>query len=135
MDNPKQRTARLELAIGFFETVSLNPRVSEHEIRNSLSRCYYSFFHLSHVVLGRYRGHELVATEIGDLDDALGHFIRTLQALRIEADYIPDVVQRKYGGQLGEYRLRANLVLAQAQAQFRRMVKIAKASLRRRRRR
>ncbi len=135
MDSPGQSAARLRLAKGFFKTVGVQPRSSEHEIRNALSRCYYSFFHLSHVVLGRYRGHELVATEIGDLDNALGQFVTTLQALRIEADYIPDVVRREYGGELAEYRLRANLVLAQAEAQFKRMIKLSETSSRQRRRR
>ena len=126
MDNPRRRAARLKLAKGFFGTVRLDPRTSEHEIRNALSRCYYSFFHLSHVVLGRYRGHDLVATEIANLDTSLGKFVTTLQALRIEADYNPDVVQMKYGGELAAYRLRADQVLAEAETQFERMLKLAR---------
>lgn len=126
MDSSKQRAARLRLAEGFFETLRLDARSSEHEIRNALSRCYYSFFHLSQVVLGRYRGHELVAQEIGNSDDSFGQFVATLQALRIEADYIPDVVQRIYGGDLAAYRFRAGQVLAMAAANFEGMLKLAR---------
>ena len=125
MDNPRQSTARLRLAEGFFGTVRLKRRASEHEIRNALSRCYYAFFHISQVVLGRYRGHEMVAAEIGKRDALLGKFVATLQALRIEADYLPNVVEMKYGGELDAYRLRANQVLAQAASQFRRAVRLA----------
>jgi uncharacterized protein (UPF0332 family) len=116
----------LRLAKGFFQTVGLSPRASEYEIRNALSRCYYAFFHISHAVLGRYRGHELVSAEVGKSDALLGEFVATLQALRIEADYIPDVVQMKYSGELGAYRLRANQVLAEARMQFERALKLAK---------
>ena len=126
MDSPRQSAARLRLAKGFFQTVGLSPRASEYEIRNALSRCYYAFFHISHAVLGRYRGHELVSAEVGKSDALLGEFVATLQALRIEADYIPDVVQMKYSGELGAYRLRANQVLAEARMQFERALKLAK---------
>ena len=129
MDNPRQSAARLRLAEGFFKTTGLNPRASEYGIRNALSRCYYAFFHVSHAVLGRYRGHELVSAEVGKSDALLGEFVATLQALRIEADYIPEVVQMKYGGHLGAYRLRANQVLAQARIQFERALKLAKRRL------
>ena len=129
MDNPRQSAARLRLAEGFFETVGLSPRASEYETRNALSRCYYAFFHISHVVLGRYREHELVPTEIGRFDALLGEFVATLQALRIEADYIPEVVQMKYGGELVAYRLRANQVLAEARMQFERALKLARRRL------
>ena len=129
MDNPRQSGARLRLAEGFLKTTGLNPRASEYEIRNSLSRCYYAFFHISHAVLGRYRGHELISAEVGKSDMLLGQFVATLQALRIEADYIPEVVQMKYGGDLGAYRLRANQVLAQARMQFEHALKLAKRRL------
>ena len=125
MDSPSQRAARLKLAQGFFKTIRLKRHASEHEIRNALSRCYYAFFHLSHVVLGRYRGHDLIAGEIRERDSALGDFVEVLQALRIEADYIPDVVAMKYDGHLDAYRFRADQVLAQAPAQFRRALKLA----------
>lgn len=125
MDNPRQSAARLRLAEGFFKTVRLKSRASEHEIRNALSRCYYAFFHISHVVLGRYCGHELVAAEIGKRDAVLAEFVATVQALRIEADYIPDVVEMKYGGELDAYRLRADQVLAEAATQFRRALRLA----------
>jgi hypothetical protein len=59
----------------------------------------------------------------------LGQFVATLQALRIEADYIPEVVQMKYRGDLGAYRLRANQVLAQARMQFEHALKLAKRRL------
>jgi hypothetical protein len=79
----------------------------------------YGFFHLSHVVLGPYCGHNLVAPEIRKQDSALGDFVDMLQTLRIEADYIPDVVAMKYDGSLDAYRFRADQVLAKARAQFR----------------
>jgi hypothetical protein len=81
------------------------------------------------VVLRRYRGHELLPTEIGKFDALLGEFVATLQALRIEADYIPEVVQMKYGGELVAYRLRANQVLAEARTQFERALKLARRRL------
>jgi hypothetical protein len=134
VDNPSQRAARLKLARGFFRTVRLKRHASEHEIRNALSRCYYAFFHLSHVVLGRYRGHDLIAAEIRNQDPALGDFVEMLQVLRIEADYIPNVVAMKYDGHLDAYRLRADQVLAQAATQFRRALQLALRSSEQKRR-
>lgn len=129
MDKPRQSAARLELAVGMFKNVDLRPEASEYEIRNALSRCYYAFFHLSHVVLGRYRGHEVICREVGKQDALLGEFLATLQALRIEVDYIPDVVQMKYEGEIGAYRLRAGQVLAEAKTRFERTLKLAKRRL------
>ena len=77
-------------------------------------------------MLGRYRRHKLVAPEVGKLDAPLGQFVATLEALRIEADYTPDVVQLKYGGELAAYRLRADQVLDQADTEFKRMLKLAR---------
>ncbi len=71
--------------------------------------------------------------EIGNLDDALGQFVATLQALRIEADYNPEVVRRKYGGELAAYRLRANQILTLAAANFKGMLKLAKRKFKRKR--
>jgi len=129
MDKPRQSAARLNLATGIFKTVDISPDASEYEIRNALSRCYYAFFHLSHVVLGRYCGHALVSTEVGKQDALLGEFVATLQALRIEADYIPDVVHMKYDSEISAYRLRAGQVLAEAKTQFERTLKLAKRRL------
>jgi hypothetical protein len=86
VDDPKTSRARLNLAKGFFETVRLHDTSSEHEIRNALSRCYYSFFHGCHVVLGRYWRHKEVAEQIGVEDEPLGHFVERLRRLRSEAD-------------------------------------------------
>ena len=134
LDKPSQSAARLKLAEGLFTTVRLGPEASEYETRNALSRCYYAFFHVSHVLLGRYRGHGLISSEVGKKDDVLGEFIATLQALRIEADYIPDVVDTKFDGELGAYRLRAGQVVAEAKTEFARALKLARRNLYRRRR-
>jgi hypothetical protein len=68
----------------------------------------------------------LVAAEIGKRDAVLAEFVAALEALRIEADYIPDVVEMKYGGELDAYRLRADQVLAEAATQFRRALRLAR---------
>jgi hypothetical protein len=70
-----------------------------------------------------------VSAEVGKSDALLGEFVAALQALRIEADYIPDVVQMRYGGELGAYRLRAKQVLAEARIQFERARNLAKRRL------
>jgi hypothetical protein len=130
VDDERQTAARLKLAKGFFGTIRLVVEGSEYEVRNALSRCYYAFFHLCHAALGRYWGHRLVAKKIENLDASFGELVTTLQTLRIEADYIPDVVNKEYGGELGAYRLRASQVIAQSQIQFERMLKLSERKLR-----
>ncbi len=124
MDDASQKVARLRLAGGFFKTVRLSAKSSEHDIRNAYSRLYYSFFHLGHVLLGRYYNHDELPKRIRKRDAALGQFVEALRKFRIEADYIPDIVSRQYNGNVEAYRVKAEQVLLEAEIEFDRMLKL-----------
>jgi hypothetical protein len=123
VDDASQRAARLRLAEGFLKTVRVGAQSSEHDVRNAYSRLYYSFFHLGHVVLGRYYNHDELPRRIRKTDPQLGQFVEGLRKLRIEADYIPDVVRKQYNGNVEAYRVKAEQVLLEARIQFDRMLK------------
>jgi uncharacterized protein (UPF0332 family) len=46
-----QIAERLRLALGLWDTVEITSNCSEYELRNSLSRLYYAFFHASIALL------------------------------------------------------------------------------------
>ena len=93
----KQAVARsLRLAQGLVESVDITALSSEYEMRNSLSRLYYAFFHGSLALLltaGRDtegirkdhgRVHDAVQARMGKYFDA---FLRNLYRLRRDSDY------------------------------------------------
>jgi hypothetical protein len=76
--------------------------------------------------LGRYYNHDELPKRIRKTDPALGQFVEALRKLRIEADYIPDVVGRQYNGNAEAYRVKAEQVVREAQVQFNRMLKLCR---------
>jgi hypothetical protein len=76
--------------------------------------------------LGRYYNHDDLPKKIRKIDPALGRFVEALRKLRIEADYIPDVVRRQYNGNAEGYRVKAEQVVREAKVQFNRMLKLCR---------
>jgi uncharacterized protein (UPF0332 family) len=95
----------LRLADGLMQTVPFSSSASEYEIRNSMSRLYYAFFHVSLALLrsagadpdkfSRDHGkvHAAVQARMGKY---LGTFLRKLYLLRKLCDYDSNMFERKY---------------------------------------
>lgn len=97
-----QQKARLALAEGLRERADHS---SESELRDALSRSYYSLFHASLVLLERDRiRHENLPKELASIDPQLAETVAELSKLRESADYDPDLLAREFGGKLELFR-------------------------------
>jgi uncharacterized protein (UPF0332 family) len=105
--------ARLRLAVGLMDTVEINSLSTEYDIRNSLSRMYYAFFHAGvALLLGSGWNVDAVAKDHGRFHSAMqaatgkyfGTFIRGLYRLRQWCDYDEIMFQRAYGNDIEKAR-------------------------------
>ncbi len=105
-----EREARLTLAQQLRESADHS---SEQALRDSLSRSYYSIFHVGCALLGKGFGdHKQFLRDLkSKVGDALGRKVEELQNLRIQADYEFDAVRNRYGGEFAEFRRKARDVL------------------------
>src|SRR6266404_4249962 len=101
-----QVAARLRLAVGLMDTVEIGALSTEYDIRNSLSRLYYAFFHMGLALL-LSSGWDIrtVSKDHGKFQSAMhagagkyvGTFIRKLYRFRLLCDYDEAMFQRDYG--------------------------------------
>lgn len=121
--------ARLRLALGLLETVTIDSSSSEYDIRNSLSRLYYAFFHASLAllmpiesdILAVSRSHGMVHARIQrrfGKTMSITRTIRELYELRKQSDYGADMFAKRYGGNIEAARKEAILLLKRAKTDF-----------------
>ena len=101
-----QVAARLRLAVGLMDTVQIGALSTEYDMRNSLSRLYYAFFHMGLALL-LSSGWDIrsVSKDHGRFQSAMdagagkyiGTFIRKLYRFRLLCDYDEVMFQRDYG--------------------------------------
>src|SRR5258708_35864341 len=120
---------RLRLALGLMETAKIAPTCSEYELRNSLSRLYYAFFHASIALLSATEAAIVqISKDHGALHARLQQkfgksvlitrVIRELYDVRKRCDYETGMMRTKYGGSIEEGRKDAILLLNRAKPQF-----------------
>ena len=131
--------AHLQLANGFMETVRIGALSSEYDIRNSISRLYYAFFHASLALLHTVRSdverfsknhgrvHDEVARRIGK---PMGRRLRELYELRRMCDYEAGLLEKRYGGNMEEARKEAILLHERARGNFHWVYQEARKELR-----
>jgi uncharacterized protein (UPF0332 family) len=98
----------------------LADRSSEIELRNALSRSYYSIYHAAKVLWPKVDHHN-IAEEMGKLDRQTGLEIEVLQKLRSQADYDPQFVEREFEGSLELFRIQVQERVEQGRRIFRRL--------------
>ena len=120
---------RLRLALGLMETAEIAVTCSEYELRNSLSRLYYAFFHASIALLSatesdiaqvsRNHGalHARLQRKLGKTMP-LTRLIRELYNVRKQCDYETGMLRTKYGGNIETGRKDSILLLQRAKTQF-----------------
>src|SRR5260370_39147607 len=120
---------RLRLALGLMETVEITSNCSEYELRNSLSRLYYAFFHASIAMLSATEPDIVqVSKNHGALHARLQQqfgktmlitrIMRELYDVRKRCDYETGMIRTKYGGNIEAGRKDAILLLSRAKPQF-----------------
>jgi uncharacterized protein (UPF0332 family) len=119
--------SRLRLADGLMATVEITSSSSEYDMRNSLSRLYYAFFHASLALLlcsgwnidaiakDHGKVHSAVQAKMGKY---LGVFIRKLYRLRQLCDYDESMFQEEYGGGTEKVRQDFILLIRRARTNF-----------------
>lgn len=109
-------------------TVQISSQSSEYDIRNSLSRLYYAFFHASLALLSTAepdiktisRKHGNVHSRIQSrLGPYMGRLVRELYALRRESDYETRMFSDRYRDNIEEARKQSIAVLKRAETDFR----------------
>jgi uncharacterized protein (UPF0332 family) len=120
---------RLRLASGLMETAEIAPTCSEYELRNSLSRLYYAFFHASIALLSatepdiaqisRSHGalHARLQRKFGKTM-LISRMMRELYEVRKNCDYETGMFRTKYGGNIEAGRKDSILLLKRAKTQF-----------------
>lgn len=103
-----ERNSRVALARSLRESADNS---SEQALRDALSRSYYAVFHVGCVIIGKGFGNhseflaELRTVLSGDEEGrSLIAKVEEIQRLRIQADYLFDVVERFYEGNLDKFR-------------------------------
>jgi uncharacterized protein (UPF0332 family) len=120
---------RLRLALGLMETAEIASACSEYELRNSLSRLYYAFFHASIALLSatesdiaqvsRNHGalHARLQRKFGKTM-LISRMMRELYDLRKQCDYETGMFRTKYRGNIEAGRKDSILLLKRAKTQF-----------------
>jgi uncharacterized protein (UPF0332 family) len=120
---------RLRLALGLLETAEIASACSEYELRNSLSRLYYAFFHVSIALLSATEPDiAQVSKSHGALQARLqrkfgktmliSRMMRELYDLRKQCDYEAGMFRTKYRGNIESGRKDSVLLLKRAKKQF-----------------
>ena len=98
---------------------------SEQELRNALSRSYYSIYHAARVWVGKEQG----GLSHGDLEHAvrlkdpqLAEDFKELYRLRENADYSAQMLSRNYEGDIERFRLAVIEALNKARIVYRRIL-------------
>ena len=91
---------------------------SEVQLRNALSRSYYSILHAANALVGKV-DHHIVVEELSKIDAKNGDAVETLQKLRAQADYDPDFVLREFGGDLELFRIEVRKRVEEGRTIFR----------------
>lgn len=138
-EDQKQAVARyLRLAQGLFDTVGVSAASSEYEVRNSISRLYYSFFHASVALLlsigwdvdaiskDHGRLHDEVQARMGKW---MGRFLKALYRSRCRCDYDTTMFEKLYGGDIEKARQETILLLQTASTYFHWLYREARKSL------
>ena len=116
----EQQKKRLVLAEGLRQ---LADHSSESELRDALSRSYYSLFHAGLVLLGRDRiRHENLPKALKDVDPELATTVDQLSKLRELADYDPEWVAREFGGDVDIFREKTADALELGRTAYRRLI-------------
>lgn len=119
--------SRLRLASGLMSTVRIGSQSSEYDIRNSLSRLYYAFFHASLALLTTAepdiktisRTHGSVHSRIQDrLGKSMGRLLRELYDLRRRSDYESQMFSDRFRDNIEEARKQSIVVLKRARTNF-----------------
>ena len=108
------------------ETVGIGALSSEYDIRNSISRLYYAFFHASLALLLTVRSdveqfsktHGRVHDEVERRIEPIGRRLRQLYQFRRMCDYEADLFEKRYGGNINEARKEAMLLLKKERKNF-----------------
>lgn len=127
-DQDKRRISDyLGLAMGLFPSARVAGNSDEYDLRSSISRLYYAFFHVSLAFLlsqgeqiDRFRRdhgavHSAVARRMGK---GLHRFLRQLYEARRNADYEPRFFTTKYGSDLEKARIDLRTLLQVANRNF-----------------
>jgi len=113
--------ARLALAQGLRERADHS---SESELRDALSRSYYSLFHASIVLLERDRIlHKNLPKELASIDPELAQTVAELSKLRESADYAPDMVSRDFNGDPELFRRKTIEALERGRTAYQRLLR------------
>lgn len=120
---------RLRLAMGLMETAEIASNCSEYELRNSLSRLYYAFFHASIALLSATESDiAQVSRDHGALHARIQRkfgktlpicrLMRELYDVRKQCDYETGMLRTKYRGNIEAGRKDSILLLKRAKPQF-----------------
>ena len=101
MVTEEERRSRIGLSERLRESAE---HLSEAAMRSSLSRMYYSVFHIVVVLLGDEHKHATMISKLKGLDEVSGRQYEELFKLRVQADYEKDFVT-EIGG-IEELRIR-----------------------------
>lgn len=118
---------RLALAEGMRE----NADRSEQELRDALSRSYYSVYHAARVWAGKEEGglgHKRLIEEVKKKDSQVAKDLGELYRLRENADYDPQMVARDYNGDLERFRTMVSEKLDKARGVYNRILTEIKAA-------
>src|SRR5580698_6636608 len=106
-------------------TVQIGSQSSEYDIRNSISRLYYAFFHASLALLSATdadidrvsRSHGMVHQNIqGRFGKRMGRVVRELSDLRRKSDYESQMFSDQFRDNIEEARKWSILLLRRAKA-------------------
>ena len=107
-------------------TVQIGSQSSEYDIRNSLSRLYYAFFHASLALLTtaepdiktNVRTARVHSRIQGRLGKSMGRLVRELYDLRRRSDYESEMFSNRYRDNIEEARKQSIVVLKRAKTNF-----------------
>lgn len=94
---------------------------SEQELRDALSRSYYSVYHAARAWVGSGKGglgHGELEAKVRERDPELADTIHEFHILREKADYDPEMVGRDYKGDIERFRQRVNEALERSRAAY-----------------
>lgn len=120
-------TEYLGLALGLLNSVDFSGECSEYDIRNGFSRLYYALFHASLGLLlsldediDTYRRshgavHAAIARRMGK---TVGKFVTEIYEARLHADYEPELMRKRFNGDVAAARIYAAALNARAKRHF-----------------
>jgi uncharacterized protein (UPF0332 family) len=119
-------------------TVQIGSQSSEYDIRNSLSRLYYAFFHASLALLttvgpnSKKISHGMLHWRLQDrLGKPMAGLVRELYGLRRDSDYESKMFSERYHDNIEEARKQAIVVQKRAKTNFNWLYREAEKPLRR----